>query len=80
MVRGDGRSGRGQGLAEENNNKYSWRMDAPPPDIVTAMMRQVAREREEEQRSAAGTACTAPNTADDNHTHQTQLECAAGAL
>ena len=55
-------------------------MDAPPPDVVTAMMCQVAQEREEEQQSATGTACTAPNTAEEDHTHQMQLECAAGAL
>ena len=35
-------------------------MDAPPPDVVTAMMCQVAQEREEEQQSVTGTACTAP--------------------
>ena len=80
MVRGDSHPGRGRGLAEDNNKRYSWRMDAPPPDVVAAMMRQVAQEREGGQQSAAGTACTALNTAEDDCTHQMQLECAAGAL
>ncbi len=42
MVRGDGRPGRGQGLAEEDDNKYQSRMDwGMPEDVIATMSRQV---------------------------------------
>jgi hypothetical protein len=72
VVRGDGRPGRGRGLAEEDDDKYRSRMDSPPDDVVAAMSREVAREREQENICAAGrdnicaagAACMAPKDAD----------------
>jgi hypothetical protein len=43
MVRGDGRPGRGQDLAEEDNSEYQSRMDwGMPEDVIAAMLCQVA--------------------------------------
>ena len=46
MVRGDSCPGRGQGLAEEDDDEYQSRMDRPPDDVVVAMSHEVKREQE----------------------------------
>ncbi len=117
MVRGDGRPGRGRGLAEEDDDEYQSRTDwGVPEDVIAAMSRQVARDkirenicaareedddecqsrmdwgvpedviaamaRENEREKilplcecAAGTACTAPNTADLAAVHLSRERC-----
>jgi hypothetical protein len=65
MVRGDGHPGRGQGSAEEDDDKYQSRMDwGVPEDVIAAMLHQVARDKIRENICAAGAACTAHESAD----------------
>jgi hypothetical protein len=65
LVRGDGRPGRGRGLAEEDDNEYQSRMDwGVPEDVIAAMLHQVARDKIRENICAAGAACTAHESAD----------------
>ena len=39
LVKGDGRSGRGRSLMEEDDNEYRGRMDDPPDDVIAAVTR-----------------------------------------
>jgi hypothetical protein len=65
MVKGDGRPGRGQCLAEEDDDEYNSRMEFPPDDVIAAFERQqVKRHKIWENICAAGAACTAHESAD----------------
>ena len=68
LVRGDGRPGRGQSLAEEDDDKYRWRMDDPPDDVI-AVVTRLDKCREKTAEFSA--------LYEDDHT---QHECAASAL
>ena len=67
LVRGDGRPGRGQSLAEEDNGDYCWRMDDPPDDVIAAVM---VLDESREKTAELYALC------EDDHT---QHECAASA-
>ena len=65
MVKGDGRPGRGQCLAEEDDDEYNSRMEFPPDDVIAAFeLQQVKRHKIWENICAAGAACTAHESAD----------------
>ena len=80
LVRGDGRPGRGQSLAEEDDDEYCWRMDDPLDDVIaarekTAELFALCKDDHTQHECAASALCAAPPGTDVSASAHRYLDC-----